>query len=355
MESPFSLDSFPSLKTDALGASAGMAAPAAAPATAQGIKTIAEIELAGTIEDASPRLVIRGENHSTTPNPRAAFIDWLNFSFPWHKSNGNKFRALDEEFRLAFGFGIRANRFRKHLNYEDSWELGDNLGIFATGGDTVRGTSFVMLTGRGCSAVRSWGDVFLLLGKLKARVTRVDLAHDDFVGQHDVELALRFHINGDFTGQRGRPPGIRLIDDMDTGTGKTLYIGSRKSGKLLRVYEKGRQLGDPNSDWVRWELELHNVDREIPHRIVLEPGKFLAGSYPCMDWVASEQSRVATIRKTAEIGYEALVGHCRKSYGKLIWVMRHGFDMTPEAIVDQLAVEGFPSRLDMAEVGELGS
>ena len=327
--------------TDSVPASAGTVA--ALPAQPAGDTGAAD----------APRLVIRGENHSVTPNPHAGFIDWLNFSFPWHLSSGDKFRALDSDLRSGFGFGFAANRFRKHLNYEQSWEIGDNYGIFATGGDSVGGTSFISLSGRGCSAVRSWGDAHLLLGKLRGRITRVDVAHDDFEGIHDVRLGLSFYLSGAFAAGRGRPPGARLVDDLDTGKGKTLYIGNRENGKLLRIYEKGRQLGDPLSAWVRWELELHNKDRDIPHRILLQPGRFLAGSYPCMGWVSSSQSRVATTRKTAEIGLEALIGHCRQSYGKLIWLMRHGFDLTPETIVERLAVEGFPTRLDLPEVGEL--
>ncbi|MDR0848010.1 MAG: replication initiation factor domain-containing protein [Propionibacteriaceae bacterium] len=38
--------------------------------------------------------------------------------------------------------------------------------------------------------------------------------------------------------------------------GCTLYVGSRKSAIFLRCYEKGKQLGDPVSDWVRVELQV---------------------------------------------------------------------------------------------------
>ena len=38
--------------------------------------------------------------------------------------------------------------------------------------------------------------------------------------------------------------------------GRTLQIGCRSSDKLLRAYEKGKQLGSANSDWLRLEVEL---------------------------------------------------------------------------------------------------
>jgi len=307
----------------------------------------------GTAQETdTPRLVTRGENHSKVPNPNAAFIDWLSFTFPWHLTSGDKYRALDLEFRKAFGFGLGKDRGRGHLNYEMSWEIGDGYGIFATGGKSVGGTTYFGLSGQGCCAVKSWGDVHLLLGRLRAKITRIDLAHDDFEGFNDVQLAIRFHLSGQFASGPGRPPNARLIDDFDSGQGKTLYIGSGKSGKLMRVYEKGRQLGDINSAWVRWELELHNKDRELAHRILLEPGRYLAGSYPCMSWVSARQSRIKTQQKSAEIGLDCLTGHCRNSYGKFIWTLHHTLGYTPEQVVQSLEVEGYPERLNFPVVGE---
>ena len=60
----------------------------------------------------------------------------------------------------------------------------------------------------------------------------------------------------------------------------------------MRVYEKGKQLGDTSSPWVRWELELHNRDRIIPWDVLLEPGKYLAAAYPCMDWVSAGMMKI---------------------------------------------------------------
>lgn len=310
------------------------------------------LELTALIPEEPPRQVTRGENHSSKPNPHAAFIDWLSFTFPWHISNGDKFRALDLEFRQAFGFGLGKDRGQGHLNYDKSWEIGDGYGIFATGGHSTGGTSWFSLSGQGCCTVKSWGDVHLLLGRLKAKITRIDLAHDDYEGIHDVELAIRFHLSRQFAGGKGRPPKGRLIDDFDSGEGKTLYVGSGKNGKLMRVYEKGKQLGDVASKWVRWELELKNKDRVLEHQILLEPGRYLAGSYPCMSWVSTKQSRIKTMQKTAEIGLDSLTGHCRNSYGKFIWVLHNVLDHTPEQIVEALQVEGYPERLDFPVVGE---
>ncbi|UWT36668.1 replication initiation factor domain-containing protein [Neisseria gonorrhoeae] len=39
-------------------------------------------------------------------------------------------------------------------------------------------------------------------------------------------------------------------------SGKTYGIGSRESSKYVRIYEKGKQLGDKTSTWTRFEIEF---------------------------------------------------------------------------------------------------
>ena len=101
------------------------------------------------------------------------------------------------------------------------------------------------------------------------------------------------------------------------GTGRTFEVGKRKNGKMIRIYEKGNQLGDPNSPWVRWEIELHNKQRELPWDVLINPGPYIAGAYPCTRWVSDEASRIRTIQKTAKIGYDALMHYARQAYGRM--------------------------------------
>jgi len=125
-------------------------------------------------------------------------------------------------------------------------------------------------------------------------------------------------------------------------------VGKRKNGKLLRVYEKGKQLGDPQSKWVRWELELHNRDRIIPWDVILEPGKFVAAAYPCMSWVNDIQERIKTIKNTNKISYEHLTHYAQQAYGALINVMLE-VEGSPEKVIERLKKPGIPSRLELAD------
>jgi phage replication initiation protein len=123
-------------------------------------------------------------------------------------------------------------------------------------------------------------------------------------------------------------------------------VGKRKNGKLIRIYEKGQQLGDPNSPWVRWEVELHNRQREIPWDVLHNPGHYVAGAYPCTHWVSREASRIRTIRNTDKISDGALIHYARLAYGSLFSVMM-GREGSAENVVALLSREGKPSRLKL--------
>jgi phage replication initiation protein len=138
-----------------------------------------------------------------------------------------------------------------------------HLGLAAWGGESQRGTLHVSLNGQGAAHVEDFGGP-KAWGGVKASITRVDVAYDDFEGRTvDIETARRWYGEGGFTSS-GRPPTAELIDDLGSGRGKTFYVGNRGHGKLCRVYEKGRKEGDPTSPWVRVEVEWRNKNREIP-------------------------------------------------------------------------------------------
>lgn len=316
-------------------------------------------ETSATASEAeAPRSVIRGENPFSKPenslaplNAQAAIVDWLNFTFIYTIGESSSLLSLDEKFRKAFGFGINANRNRGHLNYLHSWELGNGFGIFATGGDSVGNTCFFSISGKGCTATRDWDAVHDLLIELKAGITRLDLAHDDYKGMHNIQTALDYYKAGFFFSLHGRPPLPKLIDDFGSGAGKTFYIGSRKNGKLLRVYEKGKANGDPESPWVRWELELHSSNYIIPPIAIKYAGMYLAGSYPCLNWICQEQRHFDSVKQTLSISFDVLKKSCRNSYGKLFWTMKNVLGYSNDEIVEELSVKGVPSRLNMPVVG----
>jgi phage replication initiation protein len=171
------------------------------------------------------------------------------------------------------------------------------------------------------------------------------LAHDDLEGLTTVEQYKAKYEAGEFT-TGGRPPNPRYIDDMGSGKGKTLYIGARKNGKELCVYEKGKQLGDVLSPWVRVEGRYSKEDRIIPYDILTEPAHYLAAMYPPLSELSDTHTKIAIIKKHAEIALKAMIDHAATAYGKLINLMSE-LGHTDGEIVQVLKRDGIPKRVQV--------
>jgi phage replication initiation protein len=284
----------------------------------------------------------------------AAIVDFLNCTFPFSSHAG-----LHDFFQellniLGHAFAPVANRNAGKYGYEHSFTLGDSKALFAYGGNG--GTGFLSFSGEACHQIPNWHWlVHHLEHNLKAHITRWDGAYDDYEGTHSVNDALQMYQDGLFI-SGGRSPQMDQRGNWiePDGRGRTLYIGASKNGKLIRIYEKGMQLGNPFHSWVRWEVQLGNRDRIIPWDAVLEPGKYLAGAYPkALGWISEEQFRIRTLQKTANIGYDSLIHWGSVAYGKLINVMMLT-EGSAEKVVEKLIRTGLPARLDLPALPNYG-
>ena len=217
--------------------------------------------------------------------------------------------------------------------------------MFAYGGK--RGTALISLLGEACSVIQDRQAVFSLLSSFpSSRIARWDGAVDDFSGLHSVDYAVACYWRGDFNAG-GKAPSCNQNGNwiQPDGSGRTFYVGKRKNGKMLRVYEKGMQLGQRWHPWVRWEVELHNVDRVIPWEVLLEPARYVVGSYPkALCWVQEEMCRIRTIQHQTQLSYEHLVEYASRAYGPLLNVMRD-VEGTSDAVLERLYRIGTPRRL----------
>jgi phage replication initiation protein len=233
-------------------------------------------------------------------------------------------------------------------NYERSYELGEGLkAFFCFGGKHQRGTAHLSLSGKACAVVADW-PALVALGRdeLRGRITRWDGAVDDYAGLHPVEDAIQLHEEGKFS-SGGRPPKMKEHGAWKTpdGTGRSVVIGNRKNGKRLSVYEKGMELGCPWHPWVRWELLLGNKGRVIPWEVLLEPGRFVVGSYPkALYWVQEEMTRIRTLQKQTQISYEAAVEQARRQFGPTLNLVVQ-VTGSAEKAVELLRRDGVPRRV----------
>lgn len=275
-----------------------------------------------------------------------AITDWLNCTFPFPDGRSGLNRLFSILFAaLGDGFAPAIDAGKGLHGWLYSFDLGKSGAKFAYGGQD--NTAFLSLRGEACARVPDWETLRdVLENRLEAHITRWDGAIDDYLGAHSVDEAMALYLNGTFGGS-GRPPKMKQFGNwvVPDGSGRTIQIGKRESGKLIRIYEKGMQLGENFHPWVRWEVEIHNNDRDIPWDVLKHPGRYAVGAYPkALAWVQAEMSRIVTIQRSQQISYEHLVGWAKQQYGKLFRVMLE-VERTPENVLKKLLLEGVPKRL----------
>jgi len=121
---------------------------------------------------------------------------------------------------------------------------------------------------------------------LDGTLTRCDLALDFFDGVvGGVEQMKQDYIDG-LCNVGGRKLKFNQVGDWANGHDRSIYIGSRESGKITNAYEKGDQLFGAafNSEWLRIELRYGNKHRVLSSEMLRRPSDFFAGA---SDWHAS--------------------------------------------------------------------
>ncbi|WP_158224635.1 replication initiation factor domain-containing protein [Agaribacterium haliotis] len=322
-------------------------------------------------------VVIRGESPELEVS-----IDWLTFTLPklpffdfFSESPVDLapsqflWSVLAQFAKNYLGADLETGFFPGKNFYKHSVRL-TNGGFIAFGGNnvTVRpdGTEIrkqerfcVSLSGEACQALPSFKNLYSFLCYLNrplrvdgtevhfdpVNITRIDVAVDDHRGIYNIEVARNKYQLNEFAG-KGRPPKAKYIDDFDSGEGKTLYVGNRAHGKMMRIYEKGKQLGDKLSSWVRWELELGAKDRVIPLDVLMYPKSYFVGAYPkALGFVSEAVAVIKTAKEKVRITYEHIRSVIRRQYGKYLNYAQQVLGLDPDSVVNEFLVSGIPERL----------
>lgn len=219
------------------------------------------------------------------------------------------------------------------------------------GGNNHKGRARLDLSGSACAKVRDWMAVQTWIGQqFDYTITRVDLAVDCLEGEFDVEDAKDWYLSGEFNAGGRMPRHSTPGDWLDPKHGRTLEVGRRTNGKMLRAYEKGRQLGDPSSPWTRFEVELRNIDRDIPLDVMTRGDEYFVGAYKCLTRVLDAAAeRIKTHQAEGEIVLENLVIHSRQSYGRLVHTLRAS--LSADEVINFISLPGVPKRLEKASLG----
>ncbi|KVC97396.1 phage replication protein [Burkholderia ubonensis] len=299
-------------------------------------------------------------------NEQIAMVDTLRFTVgeeTWNRTAGIQLVADDafvfeasKHLTEIFGFGVTRDLKKSRDFYTNAWELGDNYGHVAFGGASQRGTMLINLNGQGCIAAKAGWESrlydFLVDTAKRPTITRVDLAHDCMEGEYTVDQVDGWYDDGLFTCSVNAPHHEYKGDwKKPNGKGRSVYIGLRRNGKLCRAYEKGREQGDAESEWLRVEVEFRNNKRVIPLDVLLDPSSYFVGAYPCLRLLdgARTPEKIEIKRKAAEINVDASLRNIRTSYGKYAFVLRNllGDEDFLDAITNQSGE--WPERLKVPD------
>lgn len=274
-------------------------------------------------------------------------------------------------------FTMRPRRSGLHGYANSADLLCDGLPCGLIGWGAANHGCMVSFSGVGCAALDFQALHDVISHVPGVRITRVDLALDDYSGEHiTYQGAIAGAEAGEFHPQRGRAPswmkiesGEFVISEVSKGIAKrfgmvptkgcSFYVGSRINGKCARVYEKGKQMQSAEyPNWVRAEGELHNKDRIIPLDVLVNPDPYFAGMYPQFEkWLMAMQQaeikpvRLTTFKNKFKTSRDNAVFNMSRMAGRLVNWLANIEGLSPEKIVNQLTAHleesDIPARLRM--------
>lgn len=278
-------------------------------------------------------------------------IDWCSITFPAGalKATG----CSDYHQFLAQVYGTKGRIFLGEIQ-QKTWNFFPWSGLMIDGtgalagriGLNDKGEVHISLTGQGCRHVEDWKPVRAAVEKLGARITRLDIAVDDFAGSRiNLDTFAALVDSGSFD-SNGRPPDCQHVHSTNSKKGDTLYIGSR-GYKQLCIYEKGKQLGHSDSSYCRAELRLYNKHHVIAAESLTDPGVFFKGAYECLaQFIDGEMQRLEVKERQSEPSAYAMFEALKRQSGKTIGTLVKAF--SEEALVDlirkHIARDGRPRR-----------
>ncbi|MDI9239858.1 replication initiation factor domain-containing protein [Lysobacter sp. LF1] len=217
--------------------------------------------------------------------------------------------------------------------------FGDNAGMIEIGGELTqrkggRPSLRFELTGLGCALYEQRGDACAdhaqrwlalraKLASIDTLLSRTDIAFDDFDGTRNLALARCMYELGEFdyrfAGERKRPEA-KGFEDYGSGKGSTFYVGHSSSEKQLRVYEKGKKAGDPDSPWVRWEVQLKgSTRRRVSLDVLSDPMAYMRGAFACLDFVSSCVQRLVVANEVSKATLKSIKRHVKRMYGASLY------------------------------------
>lgn len=193
-----------------------------------------------------------------------AHLDYIAVTCPLHISTSAVHRVLLKDDPL------KPTTKRRMKNYVECFENESGVAFFVS--ESHKQGNLLILTGQPLSEARERGcsdsEMVGHINSFTQKFTRLDVAlnlHDSYLTPGTVErwykakkILTKAHAG-------------RRIYSLEK-EGDTLYLGSRRSDRFLRIYDKAADMKLPDTAWVRVELETHRRQaRALAYALADEP------------------------------------------------------------------------------------
>lgn len=282
-----------------------------------------------------------------------ALVDWLSFTIRpegteaefLHQDPDGFVRYLVDTVFPRSNLFVASVEQRGRNGYTHTSEVstaGAVAGFIALGGN--KGTVNLQLSGTGCAAVVDWYTVSTQLALRTARITRVDLAFDDYHGRYiPLDKWDAMARAGEIRAGNGPTPSWRVYEGSDS---RSVYVG-KKGAKELCLYEKGKKEGDPDSPWLRAEVRIWASDRVIPYAVLTQTLSYLRASYNVLCELPGDAcERIKTIKRTVCAKAVAALSWARHAFGPLLHVLTNalGQERTTSLLFEDIRRASTPRR-----------
>lgn len=205
-------------------------------------------------------------------------VDWIRGTFPVNGDVNPENFTIEEKSRFV--------EVKAHGSYNISLE--SELVTVSWHTEYPEHRVLVQMSGKQLSKARRLGhtddDLIAWFAGGGARFTRIDFAVDIVKSGGRV---MDFYDFWQTERYKARCRQVNRIDGkgLSSKIGETVYLGSRTSTRLVRVYHKGQEQGTPDDDWIRIELEWKKERARQMGKDMMKNGVVCAGLSHLRDFI----------------------------------------------------------------------
>lgn len=220
----------------------------------------------------------------------ASYLEYLEYFFEYFLLTLNSKNSENSAFKISLFHndkGINFYSYRTDIYFSSLY-----LGHFAYGGneDTfqmyLNGHFFLYFNKLAITFPHKYTYLLLyysVFQKFNFSITRLDCFIDDFEGLYSIDYFLNSYKKKSSIFSKRKISTVSYQGDWLNKNCRTLYIGSRNSSKMLRIYEKGCKL-KKFEKWLRLEVEFKSRSHKflIPLTAFLYPYNYIVEFFPIL-------------------------------------------------------------------------